>query len=222
MRVFHFVFPVSVYLLVFCGCNDTRTQNKAEFANHKSEDTVRKDITKDGNGNNTYYSLVKEFENSLHLGSLEGGFDSLAIRIWHYAPFSKQGELFVLEDQNSKLSAHIALLTYFFSDTAYRIKVDSILKRSEFVTTKSDLKDILNKIVSLRVLDLPDGSVVAKGCSVSDGDRYFIEIGTKYLYRFYSYQSPGICKDKIKEADNIFKIVTLIEHEFGVSFASSK
>ena len=80
---------------------------------------------------------------------------------------------------------------------------------------KSEWPLLINNLYNLKVLTLPDYRTIPGYFQLADGDVIIVEISSKSIYRFYSYQEPHLYEDKIQDAKQIEEIMGIIENEFS-------
>ena len=64
-------------------------------------------------------------------------------------------------------------------------------------------------------MTLPDRNDISAYISDIDGCSYEVELATQNKYRFYDYWAPEVNQDKHWQANNMLKILELIETEFN-------
>ncbi len=202
----YFLSLTIILSFIFCDCNTQKKDLK------EKDSTVTQEIPKLKNGKVLpYYLLVKEFEKGLKIDSLNEGFDSLQIRLWHYTAMQKEGELAVFKNNKHQWTAFFYNLNYEFDTSIYvPASISKIFFKKE---PKSGWEAFTKRLYDFKILTLPDCNNIINYCTVSDGDCYMVEIANKHSYRFYTYSNPGGCKG-ISQVDNFFNILDLINSEF--------
>jgi hypothetical protein len=212
ISVLRILFFAILGLLLACKQQNrysSTTKNK-----YPTADTLKKDIPLDKKGRpRSYYRNKGGVENKLGLNTLENGFDSLQIRIWYGYAFNDSSQLVILKKTNGSWKGDFFTLKYNLNNR--RDSIESISKQVMSKEPRSGWQSFINKLLALHVLTLPDYQTIPDYYQGADGDAVIVEIASERLYRIYSYQAPGVHKDKHNEARNIEDILTLIEDEFG-------
>lgn len=200
-------------LMISCETNRNKSTNY-DLKNNQSRDTVVKDIPMDKNGKpRSYYKNKEVVEKIIGLESLENGFDSIQIRIWHGYAFNDTSQLIVFKKNQGNWFGEFFTLIYKYNE-----KGDSILSINKSVVKrepKSGWEVLMKKMLSLDILTLPDYKEIPNYLQVADGDAVIFEIATQKVYRIYSYQAPNLNKFEHQQAMKIEKVLKLIEDEFN-------
>jgi hypothetical protein len=160
-----------------------------------------------------YY--LKEFEKHLELPSLEKGFDSIQIRIDFDCVRNTRESLVILTNDGKGWMAELSNVHYHYSEN---MKVDSITREVINAIPKSGWINFINELFDLKILTIEDNykipgfeySVPNDGCGIG------IEVATKNVYRFYSYDNPSLYDEKHWQAANVIAIQNLLYEEFDI------
>ena len=203
------------FIMVMCllvSCNSSNADSTPEEAIETS-DTVTKEIPLDRSGKpRSYYRNKPILEQYLGLSSLESGFDSLQIRIWLGYAFKDSSQLIVLSNSKGKWIGQVYSLVYEMNSKGDSIT--NIMKEVKLAEPKSGWKYLIEKLFILNILTLPDYHSIHGYYQGADGDAVVIEVSTKNRYRIYAYHEPNTVRTKFSQAENVEKILELLEREF--------
>ncbi|MBI5857226.1 MAG: hypothetical protein HZB42_06215 [Sphingobacteriales bacterium] len=205
------IFPIFIF-----GCKQTKNADQY-IRELNTSDTFRYEFTVNGKGefDSLEYFYKKEFENFLKLPSLEKGFDSIQIRI-SYGCAMGSNMLVTLWNQQNIWNAEVRRIGDNYTDK--NLQIHPVLQRIECKIPRSGWRVFLNKLFKLKVLSLEDNGripgfnyyVPADGCIMA------VEIATKNVYRFYSYENPDMYEDKYWQGKNVLAILRLINKELSI------
>lgn len=166
-------------------------------------DTIVRHIPTEASGRpNFWFPLVRETEKELSLDSLNGGVDSLEIRIWMGGGLAWVNHTVLLRKENRKWICKLYTYEVNRSDKSQ----DSLSEISVRAIGVGD--SFIDSLIDSGILTLPNGPPGGL-----DGIQYCIQIATHNVYRFYSYWSPEPGKDKA--SDNILQIISLLKRKCG-------
>lgn len=126
--------------------------------------------------------------------------------------FDDREQLIIFGKEEGRWFANLSELTFIYDKNR-----DSLLSISKSViekTPKSGWKLLLDSLNRLKIMSLPDMSDIPNYELSTDGNGVTIEIASKNRYRVYSYQNPFYYQTKFVEAQNIVRIMELLEREF--------
>ena len=193
----------SVYtllLLFLFSCHSANTKTSRNL-NLPVSDTIVRDIPLDNSGRpNFWFPLVREAEKGLFLDSLNGGVDSLEIRIWMGGGLAWIDHTAIIK----VLNGHPSCKLYTYKANRKDNGPDSISDVS--VRTIAIDNKFIDSLIDNRILTLPNGPPGGL-----DGTQYCLQVATRHSYRFYSYWSPSSGKDKASE--NMVEIIRLLENK---------
>jgi hypothetical protein len=200
-------FITSIYFsILFFVCNGQSDSDKIS-ANHKSNDTVTKEIPLDRKGNpDLFYLLAKQKARQLELDSLELGYDSLQLRIWFDYSLSKRKHLVVIKRVKDKWLCQLYIMETHYDASKDRETI--LTKNIKVVQPKSGWIIFTRTLFALKITTLtsgPEGGM--------DGVGYNVEVATKHQYRFYEYWSPETTQDKSWGSKNMVEIIKFLERE---------
>lgn len=176
--------------------------------------TIKKDIPLNKRGKPySYYNNKSKVEEKIGIYTLENGFDSIQIRIWYGYAFNDSAQLVILKNSKSIWSGEFLSLVYNLNDKDNFLK--SISKSSVIKEPLKGWDSLITLLNKYQITTLPDDSKINGYPDMTDGDGVVVEIATKKSYRIYSYKQPSMVKDKISEANQMEKILRVIENEFS-------
>ena len=202
-------------LLAACfigSCKQKHGDENLEALRSQKIDTAIKDIPVDSKGNFLYYyAKKKELESKIDLPSIEGGVDSIEIRIWYGIALSDSLNLVVLKKNKIGWTGNVFFLKYNFDKK--RNFIVSVDKKRQEKTPISGWNSFSKDIFNLKIFSLVDCSKIEGYGDCSDGYATVFEVATVNNYRIYNYtcfrEYPAIWQTK-----NIENIMTLISSEF--------
>ncbi len=200
--------------LISCNAQPHYNHKYSTERNQTFDTVIKKDIPLDKKGSpRSYYRNKKAVEEKLGIATLENGFDSLQIRIWYGYAFNDSSQLIILKNVTGKWSGELFSLIYMMNQEGDSIEsINKVIVNGE---PKSGWKYLIEKIINLNILTLPDYHTLSDYNQTADGDAVIIEVSTKNVYRIYSYQEPHMFQDKHWQAKNMEQILGLIEEEFN-------
>lgn len=184
-------------------------------------DTFRYEFAVDRKGqlDSFHYDSKARIEKLLRLSSLEKGFDSIQIRI-NYACVMGDEMLVILTNKHNKWSAEISKLTYHYNYTNEETGgvLDSMSRTIKYCTPESGWRNFINKLFELKILSIEDNYKIPGFyyAMPTDGCGIVIEIATKNVYRFYSYDNPDMYSGQYWQAKNVLDIVRFINKELAI------
>jgi hypothetical protein len=208
MRNFNFILTLTV--LSFAACKGRTISSTVDTPFVDTTKPFKKEIP--NGGADVFYTLAKTKQKQLGLDSLESGFDNLQIRIWYDYSLVKERKLVIITNKNSSWSA-----TVYNLQVNWDGQTETILsKEVRNVIPKSGWSDFSKKLLSFKVLTLPNMYDIQGYGGGDDGRTYNVEVATKNQYRFYGYWKPQQYQDKFCQAKNMAEILKLLEQELGV------
>ena len=188
------------------------------IAGQSAMDTTRfrKEIPTYTNGEpNLFFKLAQQKVKQLKIDTLQNGFDSLQIRIWHDYSLWKLRKLLVITRANHTWTATAYTMTVDWNDRELTEIVNT--KKIEILNPKNGWNDFLNKLFTLKITELPNmHDIPGLEDGWMDGITYNVEVATKKHYRFYGYHLPDKFQDDYWQAKNMVDILRLVESEFGI------
>ncbi len=209
MMQYFFLFVISISF-PFIACQDRRSVSMSD------SNVIQNDIALYKNGKQIYaYTSISKAASQLNLDSLELGFDSMQIRIWFSFAKHDSSQIFIIKNRNNKWSAESIILKYLWDDTLLQTSLSDTITKVSYHNV--NWTRFLNELFQLKITSLPDMDKINgyKDIGGIDGSGCCVEIATKSSYRFYGYWFPGRFKDQYWQADNMIKIIELLEREFS-------
>jgi hypothetical protein len=194
-----------LFLLFLTACSEQKKATPLPI--------VDREIPKHPNGEpHLFYKATQKEVTLLNLDTLQGGYDSLQIRIW---------------DEPSRINIHGVLVIKctksIWSATRYEVSFNKnrfpnpetlIEERIVALDPKHGWSKFLTQLFALQITTLPNmENILGLSDEWLDGDLYNIEVATKSKYRFYSYHFPGKFQDKYWQAKNMVDILKLTRTE---------
>jgi hypothetical protein len=203
-------FNVVVLLIAFLVSCSGQTNNPAAF---------KKEIPVWYNGElDPYYQFVQKKAIQLKIDTLQGGFDSLQIRIWYDYALLTISDLLIIKRSNATWTAISYSLEQDLDkpDSTRRLRVE----KTDTLKPKNGWNSFLNRLFALQIATLPTmDSIPGLQDDWADGVTYCVEVATKKQYRFYSYHLPDKFQDKYWQAKSMVDILKLVQAELRVSSA---
>lgn len=201
---------INVYIILFTIAVSISCKNQSSVKKNQVIDTIVQDIPKDSKGNYSWYYPEKvKLEKALGISSLEGGFDSLQIRLYYGVALMNKLQLVILKRNSLNWNAQVLDIAYKYSG-----KRDSVTYSIENISEKrpkSGWKFFTDSLFSLNITSLPSGETMTTYSGCNDGDGATVEVATKSKYRIYNYDCIG--SNKLDKAKNMDAILHLLQKE---------
>jgi hypothetical protein len=169
------------------------------------------------NGKSDKLIGLKTSRDSLKLDTLENGYDSIQIRLWVTYTRKDTFQIFSIKNFHNKWSSEYCEAVLHYSQDH-----DSLLyysKTEKHLYPKSDWQPVIDSLLKLNILTLPDCTKIkAYDFPFDGGNSVTIEISTIKQYRLYMYQLRSYYRNKYKEAENVDDILKLLSNEFGIKY----
>jgi len=190
---------------------ETRYVNRQPLENFIKEVPVEVDGRWQGN-EDRFYQLVNKRAYELQLDSLEGGYDSLQIRIWLGHSMALKRQVVVLKTKGQVWKGQ--LVTYTLDE-----RHSVVQKTIQSVSPASGWPLFIDSVFRLGLLSLPNETEVKgyNGCS-GDGIVYKIEWATENRYRFYRYCNPEDNVENFWQARHVLQLADFLEKELGFNY----
>jgi hypothetical protein len=205
-----------ILLILFFSC-----QNQMSQSNNVESDSVTKNKSNlfkvssiDSSG------FIRTMTKKVGLDNLEKGYNEVQIRFWLIYDFSDTSQIVILKKRENLWYAE----KYTYLIKSKKSKSDTTVITHSVVLPKSRGEYLLKKFSELKLEELPDFADLTKGnYDLAHGDLVTVEYAKTQGYRVFSYIDPGAFRDKWWQAENMEKILLLLEVEFGIKkFRSSK
>ena len=181
------------------------------------ETTKRLDIPLYGDGDHypgkpfVYYTFAKQREQQLKLQAPELSQDDILIRIWwtHQSGLQQDGAVYTFTKNSGKWSGHVQEYTVSFNMRQFYERVSNVEAR-EFAPTRGweTFERLINEceIPTLKTCDHVENYIHWMREYFKENPRQAlhttaIEYATPETYRFYTYDSPQLIRDKVREAE---------------------
>lgn len=199
--------------LIFFSCKDHYI--KRLRSNSPKTGTVIKDVPKWYNDSHLSKKRDEQLRNSLGLESLQGGFDSLQIRIWVGCDYKTPGSLILFEKVRSEWNA---VFYWFKIDDDGWTNIKAMDIHAENRSPKSGWEFFSANLIETGIMDLPDQTKLAERNKIfqpTDANGVSVEIGMQEKFRVYGYSELGF-NSHIKEGPwKLHQALKLIEEEFN-------
>jgi len=206
------IFAILIIIVSFYSCHSSVEDELTRYRNSNKSDTLASDIPKNMSST-SYSSMKKNIERMVGLSSIENGFEDFQIRIWSSVASDDSEQLIGLTNKSSMWTAELYNLKF-----VYNKNYDSIIsinKQGGIKEPKSSWKYVINNLVRLKILKLPDYSTFPNYYVSTDANGATVEISSKNKYRTYSYPNIILYKNKIAEVKNMDDILMFLQDEFN-------
>lgn len=167
-------------------------------------------ILENGAPRRVYYNL-KEIEKDFKLDPIETGVDSIEIRFWF--GYNTIDTLQCLRIYNTKKEWKGELITTSYIQNDKKALPWIATTQVQSKTPKSGWTFLINEIVKLGVITLPDANNIPDYTFATNSRSLIVEISTSKFYRLYSYDEPFYNSKKIQEAKYIEDIIHVLQDE---------
>lgn len=182
-------------------------QNNGTAGSEKAKQPIKREIRADTSVKGTAFQNVREIYKQLKTPSLEGGFDSLQIRVFFDYSLAKKKHLFVIRRTDNKWEGILYEIKVDYIDTLnYDIVKGYVTKKIE---PKSGWQHFIDELSKLKFRDIVD--TLPHG---TDGTSICVETATSDSYIYYDYWEPEDTKDTNTHSYNMNKIIELLKREF--------
>lgn len=158
------------------------------------------------------YKVILMLTDSLKLGRIENGYDSLQIRIWVQSPFTRARVAIFKKDVNGWQSSLIIYMPE--NDNVNRDSVVFFTKETIAPRYQIRWPEFIDSLDNCNIMNLRDQSELKGYNHPNDGDTYIVEVSDKTKYRLYTYHEPED-NVKFKDAKRMAEIVRLVKRNTG-------
>lgn len=206
------LFCLAIYTNILCKYSDKEAGNSKTY--QEKNDTIPSDSSKSNPKKNSLdYLYAKKYSEILGLENLEGGVDSIKIRIWFDYSFIDTCQLISIEYENLKWQANLTTFSFSRQQGVHSVVLKQKVDKS--VTPKNGWDHFIGEINRYRILTNRNQNELVGFLTHSDGDGICIEFATQSKYRINSYQLLGVNINRFKEMRNIEAIINLMITEFN-------
>jgi hypothetical protein len=189
-----------------CSCdewNENRNIAKSEKV------TIQREIPLRNGAVDKNYIRTKDKANQMQLDAIdEVGYDSLQIRVWLNYSLARDKQLLVFKKSKSGWFGQFFTFEIDRKSTPnYHRVVD---KKIASIIPKSGWDNLITNLNKYRINSLSSDS-----SGGADGTTYCVEVATEKKYRFFRIWSPEYRQHTNPDADNMVKILQLLENEFN-------
>jgi hypothetical protein len=171
-----------------------------------------------------YWNFSKQKEKQLGLESAELSNDSLIFRVWITNPVGKRGQphgLIEIKQDSSMWTANLYAMYVNFNANNLTETI-SKFEKIEITPKKNDWKFIVDSLYQLKFDILPTDQVIPDYYKNNSGyednsTTFSFEYATKNQYRFYQYNNAKRKSKEFWQAENVLKILELLDDEFAWS-----
>jgi len=220
---------VSIFLVTSCvSMKNSQMSRLSSNYSFIPETTKRLDIPKYDENHPfcgypfVYWHFSKQKEKQLGLESIELTDDSLNFRVWITNPIGKRGQPHGLIEIKRDSSIWIANLYAMYVDFNVNKPSETIVKYEKMeVSPKNNNWDcIVDSLYQLKFDILPTDESIPNyykdnSAYVNNLTTYSFEYATKNQYRFYQYNYPERKSNEFWQANNVLKIIKLLDDEFS-------
>lgn len=181
------------------------------------KDAPKSDVVSRRGNKPSWYEVYQMLGDSLKIGRIDNGFDSLQIRIWVGSAFSYSKVAVFKCAAGSWTSSLITFIPHYFNEGHFKENRDSV---SYFETNSVTPAKAINwqgfteKLYDCDIMDLPDQQYLKGYEHSTDGVTYTVEIATQKKFRIYSYHDPEV-NSNITEARKMNEILKLVKKYTG-------
>jgi hypothetical protein len=218
----------AIIILVLCltisSCYNTLLPVRIPTSLPKVPDnSIKKEIPRYPNNKLfKYYKFTKQKQKQLDLSIPENGFDSLQIRLWFTYPENlyQFGELLEFNYKSGQAPvAKYYKLDIFFNPTR-EYEVINFFKDTVINKPKNGWNDLTNKLMDLRIIELPtisdlkefQDSVMFDDLFNNTSLTIVTEVSTDSTYRYFEYNNFDKYQN-IEEVNRMYKFIKYIRED---------
>lgn len=169
-----------------------------------------------------YWHFCKQKEAQLNLSRPETSVDSVLIRIWVTIPTKmkdQRHDLFEVRYSNNEWVAQVINMRVDLKKS----KLQELIRNHMVTKVKptSDWESLIDSLFLWKIDSLPtdqqlnDYSLKSSNYG-NNAPTFCFEYSTPVIYRFYQYNNVWAIQDSYWQAENVVKIINLIDREFQV------
>jgi hypothetical protein len=158
----------------------------------------------------SYYLNKSKVEKMIGIHSIEGGFDSLQIRIWYGYSRTDSGQLAIISRNQGMWDMQF----YYFRYLLDKGKISSISRRVVSSTPKEGWTDFAASLFADSIIQLPDQMKIRDFPDYADGNSVIFEVATKNYYRIFSYTEPKLAESNFPQAGKVVDFLEVIRSQF--------
>ena len=221
---------VFVSIFLFTSCVSTKMSQMSQWRYNytpipettKWLDIPKYDVNHELNGYPfVFWHFSKQKEQQLNIESAELSSDSLIFRIWITNEVGMRGQphgLIEIKHDFFKWSANLYAMNVNFNANNISETIVNF-EKMEITPKRNDWNFIVDSLYQLKFDILPADEDIPNyfedNSGYSDDLTYSFEYATKRQYRFYQYNYPGQKSDEFWQAENVLKILDLLDDEFA-------
>jgi len=181
------------------------------------KDVPKSDVAPRRGNKPSWYEVYQMLSDSLKIGRIDNGFDSLQIRIWVGSAFSHNKVAVFTCSAGNWSSSLITFIPHYFNEGHFNENRDSVVyfETNSIAPAKPiNWPEFIEKLYDCDIMKLPDQQYLKGYDHPTDGVGYTIEIATINKYRLYSYHSPEV-NTQVNEARKMNEILKLVKKYTG-------
>jgi hypothetical protein len=210
-RRYYYVIILSALVGILSSCHSEHKNDPIHDSQSKRK-IVTKDSTIQEQIKGLEMAVRDELEFRMGLTPLEKGFNGLQLRLHKTHDVGTNEQFVVITDSNSHRSAKVVEFHQIYSMGGDSVGL--VITKLTNKAPHSSWKKLIDSLISLNILALPDFESIPNYQIPSDGGQINIEWAKGDKYGRYSYYSPDVNASNIAEARKIVGIANLIEDEF--------
>ena len=240
MRVFKFLFAVSLIITLISGCMSVNVKEMDTFYSKVPQTNKELYIPKYKPDSQfkerpfVYWHFCKLKQSQLGLVSPETSKDNLIFRVWVTNTNSRNNQPHGLLEIKKDSSKWVAQLTLMYVDFKLRTLNEKIGKRDIYDLQPKNMtwEAIIDSLYKLNFNELPTdeeipGYYYDNSNYANNLPTFSFEYADVNTYRFYQYNNIYRAPDKVWQAKNVISILDLLEEEFewntrGYNYFESK
>lgn len=196
------------------SCNDSAlTKINKIYKPFQEHSNVYTDIAYRYQLGGTMKSLWDEWRRTLNIPIIDSGFKKFQMRIWQDF-FDETGRIVVIRNVDNDWSAELWKYQYFTTNTGYPDSLSG--SKSLLSPPNSGWNNLINKMIQLDILTLPDCETIQDYDIASDELAIIVEIASVNYYRLYGLMTPQVRVDKFPSARKMVQILNLMQEEFNL------
>jgi hypothetical protein len=168
-----------------------------------------------------YWHFSKQKEKQLNLENAELSTDSLIFRVWITNPVGKRGQphgLIEIKHNSFKWDVNLYAMYVDFNENNLSETIVAF-EKIETAPKKNNWNFIIDSLYQLKFNILPTDEVIPNYYKNNSGynnnlPTFSFEYATKNQYRFYQYNNAERKSSEFWQAENVLKILELLDDEF--------
>lgn len=220
---------IMLIIMLFCTIGNVLAQKKIlEKITSIPLSDKSLDIPKYENGYPfIYWHYCKQKQTQLNLIDPEVSTDSLILRVWGTLPASKKNQrhdLIEIRYVSNKWTAQVINMSVDLKQKTEEKITDFAITE---VTPATNWNNVVDSLFYFKVNSLPTDERLPNYNSLSSNydnraPTFCFEYATPKIYRFYQYNNIGTLAEHYPEAQNIMRMLILLDREFDIDNLATK